>query len=242
MKLPFFKSSSQAPVLRLAEAEQILNNVLNACGRQPNSVPLETMISYSNYRKERYGIQRTLIAAMLALFLLLPILFFAAEIRVQQTNIGENANPIYAVSVSGRIPIFQIRAEMDGRTAPLYEISENEYMLQPRENGEVRISVRLMNRQETAIALDVNSVDREAPQLISSDAAGEYVYLNVQDADSGVDFEGIRIVYPDGNSAAPAGYDAQTGRIQLEYPQCALTVRIPDRRGNALQIKLKPAE
>lgn len=242
MKLPFFKCQRRDPELSLADAEQILSNVLNACGRVLNSVPLETMVSYSNYRKERYVIQRTLIAAMLALFLLLPILFFAAEIRVHQTNIGENANPTYAISVSSWVPIFQIHAEMDGRTAPLYEISENEYMLQPHENGEARITVRLMNRQETTVTLDVDSVDGEAPQLISSDASGEYVYLYVNDADSGVDFEGIRVVYSDGKSAAPVGYNAQTGCVQLEYPQCALMVRIPDQRGNALQIKLKPAE
>ena len=42
-----------------ATAEQILSNVFSACSREPNSIPLEALTSYSNYRKERYALQRT---------------------------------------------------------------------------------------------------------------------------------------------------------------------------------------
>jgi len=82
-RLPFTRHVAQLPQ---ATAEHILSNVLAACGRTPNSVPLEALTSYSNYRKERYALQRSLILLVLVLFLLLPLLFIAASISVTQVN------------------------------------------------------------------------------------------------------------------------------------------------------------
>ena len=60
----------KAPELPPEIAEQILQNAFDLCVREPNSVPLETLVSYSGYRRERYSLQRGVIVCMLALFLL----------------------------------------------------------------------------------------------------------------------------------------------------------------------------
>ena len=238
MKLPFVKKKEAA--LDLSAAEQMLSNVFTACGHAQNSVPLEALVSYSNYRKERYAWQRTLIVLMLVLFMLLPILFFAANIHVRLVSHG-GENPAYAVSVSAKVPVRQIQARMDGRSVPIYEISPDQYLIQPGSNGVVDITVTLLNRQRTTSYLSVTSVDSDAPVLVSTEMGEDYICLFLSDDASGVDYEGIAVSDESGNAVAVIGWDADKNCVWLPYPDRPMNVRIPDLRGNALQIALKPA-
>lgn len=221
-------------------AEQMLANVFLACGREPNSVPLEALSSYSNYRKERYSIQRSVIAVVLLLFMLLPLLFMAAKIDVKISNPDAGENPVYTVSVDALLPIRQIYAEMEGRSVPIYEVLANEFMIQPRNNGGMEIFVTLLNRQESEAGLTVDSVDMDAPVLLGSDSDDVHVYLFLEDAGSGVDYEAVSATAPDGSVQRPLAWDVSAGCITLAYPESALSLRIPDLRGNVLQIALKP--
>ena len=207
-----------------------------------NSVPLEALTSYSNYRKERYALQRTVILLMLLLFLLLPLLFFAAHIRVTLTNPDSGENPIYAISVGTKIPIRQIEARLDGQTVPLYEIAPGSYTAVPRSNGELSIRVSLLNRQITTASIHVLGADTAAPELLSTELGADCVMLYVSDADSGVDFAGISVTAEDGQLIAPVHGDPQTGCVTLPYPRQPLQIRIPDLRGNVLEISLKPQQ
>jgi len=236
MKFPFRRTKTELP---LNTAEQMLANVFETCESDPNTVPLETLVSYSNYRKERYAIQRTVIILMLVLFTLLPLLFIAASVRVEKTGLDSSANPLYTVSVSTQIPIRQVQARMDGRNIPIYEIAPGEYQLQPRTNGEMNISVLLVNRQYTSVDIAIDGVDTQPPELLSSEAKADHIILYVSDSDSSVDYVGVTITDPYGNVTGPVGYDADAGYIILPYPSETLEISIPDIRGNALQVVLK---
>lgn len=238
MKLPFLTRSEDA--LSPQTAEQMLANVFAACEKAPNTVPLETLASYSNYRKERYAIQRTAIIVMLALFVLLPLLFIYAGIRVDLSALDSSSNPLYTVSVSSGVPIRQIQVQMDDRNIPVYEISPGEYIVQPRSNGTMNVSVTLLNRQRTSVDLDVADVDMESPVLNSTGTGEGIIIFNVSDNESGVDYEGITLTDPDGNILTPIGFDADAGQVFLPYPECTLNVRIPDMHGNTLQVVLRP--
>jgi len=228
-----------ACTLKPEMAEQILSNVFAASGREANNVPLEALVSYSNYRRERYALQRSVIILVLVLFLLLPLLFLAAGVEITPL-MAEDKNPVYGVSVKTRIPIRQIQAELGGRSVPVYEEESGAYIIAPRENGEMAVSVTLVNRQRTQANALVEAVDMEIPRLVSTAFDSAHVKLYVEDAASGVDYEGIRVEAPSGDVSAPAGYEAESGCILLAYPQEVLSVRIPDRRGNVLTIELKP--
>lgn len=218
-------------------AQQMLSNVFAACNREPNSVPLEALCSYSNYRKERYALQKSIIAVMMLLFLLLPLLFMAAEVQLVPMDVGED-NPSYKVSVSGRIPIRQIQATMGERSVPIYELSSNEFMIQPRDNGELQVSVLLANRQESAARITVDAVDMDPPQLLSTRMDGDELCLYVQDS-SGVDFKAVRITDAQGNATSLLGWDEETGCMRIDYPEGFLNMEIPDLRDNVLQLELK---
>jgi len=239
MKLSLFNHKN-AEALNASTAEQMLANVFAACGQEPNSVPLEALSSYSNYRKERYAIQRTVIIVVLALFLLLPVLFMPAQLSVEHTNPGTNENPVYRVAVSSRIPIRLIEAEISGRNTPLYAASDNEYTLHPRSNGEMQVCVTLANRQKTTVSLNVDDVDVQAPELISTAVEGDYVCFYLSDEGSGIDYESITVTHQDGWVSGAVRYDVWTGGVYFAYPDYPVKVMIPDMRGNALQVNLKP--
>jgi len=237
MRLPFTRHVAQLPQ---ATAEHILSNVLAACGRTPNSVPLEALTSYSNYRKERYALQRSLILLVLVLFLLLPLLFIAASISVTQVNPDSGENPVYAISVDTQVPIRQIEAHLAGQTVPLYEVSPGSYTAIPRGNGVMQISATLVNRQETTASVQIERVDTAAPTLLSTEVGADSIRFFLEDAGSGVDYGRISITDDEGQPRALLGFDEEEGSITLPYPACTLHVSIPDLRGNVLRVDLKP--
>lgn len=235
--LPFTRRSAQLPP---DTAEQILSNVFTACKREPNSVPLEALTSYSNYRKERYALQRSLILLMLALFMLLPLLFLSASVTVMQVSPGSEENPVYAISVDTRIPIRQVEAHLEGQTVPLYEVSPGSYTAIPRSNGEMQIEATLLNKQETRVSVQIDHVDTAAPTLLSTEIGTDRVSFFVEDTGSGVDYAGVTLTDDTGSALAPLELDPQRGCIVFPYPTSPLHIGIPDQRGNVLRIDLKP--
>ena len=215
-------------------AAQILSNALLAAGREENTVPLEALISYSNYRRERYALQRSVIVVILLLFLLLPLLFFAARVEIAPLTAGDK-NPVYGISVETKIPIRQVQVTMGGRSVPIYEEEPGVYTISPQENGEMAVKVTLLNHQRTLASVQVESVDTEIPRLLSTEFDSEYVKLYVTDDESGIDYKGIEVRAQSGETSAPDKTDWESGCIMIAYPQEALSVRIPDGRGMCLQ-------
>ena len=65
-------NSKKAPEIVLDQdiASKILENVFQDNQVEPNSIPLEVLTSYSNYRKERFALQRTILIIMMVLCLI----------------------------------------------------------------------------------------------------------------------------------------------------------------------------
>ena len=69
-----FRKSS-VPQLDIEAAGRILAQAFEANQMELNTIPLEVLASYSNYRRERFTLQRTILVIIMTLFLLLPFLF-----------------------------------------------------------------------------------------------------------------------------------------------------------------------
>lgn len=234
------KNAPQGPSLEIAG--QMLDNVFATCGREPNTVSLDVLISYSNYRKERFIIQRGLIGAVLALFLLLPTLFVTASLIVERLDNGKTYNPEYSVNVESLLPVSSISAEIDGHHVTVTEIGDKEYLLQPTRNGLMLITVTLINRQRTTGSMEVSGVDMTQPRLISTSSDDSCFYLYVTDDESGVDFDAVLLTCEDGSPCAGLRSDPETGCITIPYPVQPVMLVIPDMGGNELKITLKPQE
>lgn len=237
MKNPFRKKKNEPDIVVV---EQMLANVFSACQKEPNTVPLEVIMSYSNYRRERFILQRTLIAAMLVLFLLLPSLFVTAKIIISRHEDGDSLNPVYEVQVPSRVPISGLDASIGEYNVPVTEIDSHNYILTPTVNGEMCVSVTLINKQITTVQVPVTEVDMNAPTLVSTGFDDHFFYIYVEDDKSGIDPLAISMVDSEGNQLDGYEFDAETNCVKVPYPETVTNVLISDFNGNVLKLQLKP--
>ena len=228
----------QKYALEVSIAEHMLANVFSTCHKASHTVPLETLMAYSNYRRERYLTQRAVIGLMMALFLLLPVLFITARLSVSTVNVEAGGNPEYGVSIEASVPVLKITAEVDGKKVVATRTDDDEFVLMPSTNGEMTVTVTLVNRQETTMVVNVTEVDMVNPVLVSTAYDSNNVYLFVEDAQSGINWNGITV---NGESEGYT-YNQYTGCVIIPYPDGFTNVRVPDNNGNILDINLKIGE
>lgn len=227
------------PILDMEIASKILENVFKKADVEPNTIPLEVLTSYSSYRKERFALQRTVLIAIMVLFLLLPLLFISPSFTLTALN-GESytAAPAYEVAVDTFMPVSRITATIGRRNIPVYEVDAHKYSIEPSINGQMKVTVTLINHQQATHYIKVENVDVEAPVIVSNDSDGENVYLNLSDAGSGINFKEVKAIDTKGNIVKPVYCDESTGRIGFTYPEDSLNVYITDYAGNTLQLAL----
>lgn len=237
MKL--FRKKAKGPELSTEHAEQILFDVFDTCGFEKNTVPLEALLSYANYRKEKYTLQKAVIIVVLSLFLLLPLLFVTAEILIAVRFENETSNPEYTVTVAPFIPVDSISVKMNGRTVPVYEVNSHEFLIRPTDSGEMSVTVTLFNQQTSTDIISVSDADGTPPSLVGIDTVGETVKVKVTDEGSGLDMNSITAVNENGETVAWT-FDESAGTIDLAYPGSVITLSVSDLRGNVLTLRLNP--
>lgn len=232
------KNIEDQPELNLEQAGKILENVFEANHVEPNTIPLEVLTSYSNYRKERFSLQRLIIVIIMVLFLMMPFLFIPAEFTVQVNADAKDVNPTYTMKVTSPMAVKRINASIDGRNVPVYETDSHVYSIEPTVNGRMILTLTLLNNQTTTRYIDVKNIDLNAPTVVSSNVDNEQVYLYVSDEGSGVDYEHIEAVQTDGTVIKPSSFDKKSGCIVFSYPEDSLNIYIPDFAKNKLQLVL----
>lgn len=234
--LPFKKAAD--PQLDMDNANKILEKTFEANNMAPNTVSLDVLTSYSNYRRERFAMQRSVLVFMMILFLLLPFLFIAPYFSID-AEVGDNGmNPAYRIGVDTFMPVERVIASIDGHNIPVYEVDTHIYSIEPSMNGKMEITVTLVNRQTITKSVNVENVDLDAPVVISNNVDEKYLYLRVSDSGSGINYENIRGVSLSGAEVPPVSYDETTGQIIFAYPDESLNVYISDNADNTLQLIL----
>lgn len=232
-----FKKSTD-PQLDIDDASKILENIFIANQVEPNTIPLDVLTAYSNYRKERFSLQRTILIVVMVLFLLLPLLFISPSFTIQSVEPGARMNPVYQVEVDTFMPVQRVTAMIDGHNVPVYETDSHVYSIEPSVNGHMTVAVTLLNHQTVTHFVDVENVDKEAPLVVSNNMDAENVYLYLSDTGSGINYEGIKAVGLSGQEILPVSYDASTGCVAFAYPSESLNVYIPDNADNTLHLIL----
>ena len=231
----FFKKSSE-PALDPQIAAEILKQVFEECGREPNTIPIEVLTSYRNYRRERYSLQKSALIVILLLFFMLPLLFVMPAFSLALSANSEPGRPVYHIRVDTFLPILRVTAAIDGHNVSVSETGRGMYSIEPARNGIMTVTVTLANRQYLTRDILVDSVDREAPRLVSSQQEKRQVCLYLDDKDSGIDYDGIHAIHEDGTRTEPVSYDSKAGCVVFACPDTAMTVYIPDMAGNRLQL------
>ena len=230
------------PELNERQVSAVLENVFEQCGVEPNSVPLEALSAYTVYRRERFHLQRRILIATIAIFLLMPFLFIETKYSVELTEEGTRRLPAYAVRVSSLLPVQSVTAQMKNRRLPVYEEDTKTYTIEPTRNGKLEITVSMINRQRTASSVEVTGVDSKSPELVSSAVVDGQVKLSVRDGGIGVDFDEIYATTASGAVERPLETDESQGTVVFAYPTETWDVYIPDHIGNALHIAMRITE
>ena len=219
-------------------ASEILEQVFDACKREPNTAPIEALASYSVYRKERFSLQRGIAAGAMLLFLLLPLLFILPVYHVELEKTGERGLPVYRIQVDSLMPVGRVTASLREHRLPVYEADSKQFTVEPTRNGRLIIDVELFNRQGRRTIWEVSDVDASAPKLTGSSSTAETICLRVKDEGIGVSYRGVYAVSASGKVYTPEAADDEQGII-FPYPEEPWDVYIPDHIGNTLHLSLR---
>lgn len=234
--------SASRPSLSNDAASKLLANVFDACEQDHNSIPLETLTSYSEYRREKHGLQKTLLIIILVIFVALPFCFIAPEFDIQCISAEPGKLPIYEIRVGGFLPINLVASSIEGHSFTVYETGDRLFSVEPADNGVMKVKVRLMNRQYAVKEIKVDGIDMIAPVLIADKIVGDQLYFTVQDDGQGVDYENIQGFLNSDREGAhpvkPVAYDEKEGIIIFAFPEESMNIIIPDKSGNELQLVL----
>ena len=228
------ETGAPGPVTR----SRILGRTLEACGRDAHTVPMEALSAYVVYRRERFSLQRGVTAAALILFLLLPLLFTLPKVTVSVADKGERGLPVYTVDVRSLLPVYRVTARLRSHALPVYEASARQFTVEPTRNGNLTVTVELVNRQGVETRCTVTAVDARGPELGGSEIGTDTVLLYVEDAGIGVDFHEIYALDGRGLLHYPLETDSERGTILFPFPEEDWDVYIPDHIGNTLHIRL----
>lgn len=217
-------------------ASQMLSNIFDACDIEENTVPLEVLTSYSNYRKERFITQKIVLVILMLLFFLLPILFVAPKFTLEQKEGEIPGNPYVELEVTNLIPTDRITATMGNSKVPIYEMVDGTYQIIPNRNGKVEVTVTLMNDQYTTRFIEVTDVDTQPPVLISSERIDGKLIIYFEE-DSGIlDYENIYAKTLDGRTLYPLSYDKKGLYVTFSYPTEPVNIYVSDMSDNTLQV------
>lgn len=226
------------PELDEKTASQMLENIFDACEVEPNSVPLSVLTSYSNYRRERFLLQRALLVIIMLFFCLVPLLFITPDIQLSLKEESTNHKPAYELVVDTFIPVSRITATINGSNVPVYEVADKTYSIEPTLNGTMTVTVTLKNRQFSSVTSEVTGVDMDSPVVVSDQMKGDQIYLYLSDTASGIDYDNISAIDIEGKEVEIVSYDEENNYVVFDYPEKSLNIYIPDKAGNTLHLIL----
>ena len=225
------------PKLDEAQASAIMANVFAACEREPSTVPISVLASYTQYRRDRCSLQKGLVIFMLVVFMLLPLCFIAPRFDVREISRTQTGIPTLELDVRNWMPVRLVSARLDGRSVPVYESADRVYTIEPGSNGTLTLTVTLANQQYEVWSGEITGIDASAPKLDRSEYVSGNLRIYAVDDGVGVDYAAAYAVTLAGEQISPA----EIGSDYVAFPYGdELNIYIPDLNGNTLQLVLTP--
>lgn len=243
MYFSFFHKFHQ-PKLDEQTSSQMLENIFDACNVAHNSIPLSVLTSYSNYRRERFFLQRFLLLLIILLFCSMPLLFVLPKMQLAPSNSAAFPDKkVYELTVESILPVTQVTANVNGKRIPVYETAKKTYSIEAPMNGTLTVTATLPNRQSASTSCEITGIDTQLPVVRSSKIIHGQLWVYLSDEGSGIDYDHITAADLNGTpvtlsfSKRPA-----ENCIVFDYPATSLNLCIPDRAGNVLQLLLTVQE
>ena len=223
-------------VLDKQEANLLLDEILERCGINKNNVPLDTLLSYSYYRKERYAVQKRITAFILFIFILLPFLFITCSTQLYHKE--SQYLKLYELEVHTPMPIRSITATIKDEKMPIYENEDGNYVIKAIDNGTMVIKVELYNHQIEYRLVEVEGSDNTTPVILDQKISNDSITLHVQDLDSGINYNNSYAHTKDNQLNFMSSYNESSGLIVFNNVSNIEDIVIKDKAGNKTTINI----
>jgi len=230
------KKDNKIPEMDREVVHRILENAFEANNMDFNKIPLEVLASYSNYRRERFTLQRVILVIVLIGFMLMPLLFIPPAFTMEQVEDVGRGRPAYHVQVDTSMPVRRVTAVIDGVNMPVYEVGENAYSVQPIMNGLMEVTVTLYNDQSRTVTQRVETVDTSPPVLLWDGYENGTLNLYLSDEGLGINYEAVYAMTETGETIKPVSVDEEKGLVSFAYPSVNINIYIEDKVGNVLHL------
>ena len=227
----------KAPRMSLDIAGQLLEYLFYEVGITPNTLPLDTLAEYHEYRMNLLRIQRAALTLLVFFLCLTPFWFIAPPFEV--TEVNEHGVVTYNLTVDNFLSIKSVTAQVGDQFFPVTQSGKHVYTVRPTNNGDMDLRVTYFNNMTSEQRITVTGVDRDAPVVVDSHMRSGVVTLAISDAVSGIDYEQIAITSLSGTNV-PITQEVVDGQetISFSYPGESVDIVIPDKAGNRLHLLL----
>lgn len=230
------------------EQEDILLHSILADLNIEESIPsVPQKRSYRSGFRRKYLIRKccVVVCAALLVFTLLPGTVVPAPIsEVSAAPASDASSARVEFSVSSAIPVREVSAQMNDQKIQVEETSYQNYAVDVQENGYLLLEVYSISGMYSSHGIQIDSIDDQAPDVITHYLDGETIVISVTDNDGvGVDYSSIYGYSPDtGSVVSPLYYNKKNGNITFGVPEASMYIYIPDKNGNTLTLMLSASQ
>lgn len=227
----------KAPTMNLDIAGQLLEYLFWEANITPNTLPLETLAEFHQYRMNQLLVQRFALTAAIVFLIMAPLWFIAPEFTVDKHV--DHGVVRYDVTVNSLFNIKSVTAQLNNKMLPVTQSDRCIYNITPTDNGEMYVQVLYFNNMAKEQTITVTEVDRISPQVVESHLQNGVVTLVLSDDGSGIDYDAICITALTGEQLDITRDDTDgVESISFDYPGTNVDIVIPDMAGNRLHLLL----
>lgn len=188
--------------------------------------------------------------AVIACCVLLLLAFFtpgtvapAPISNVSAAPIANAGSATVNFQVNSLIPLRDVSAHMNDKPVTVTQQSYQGYSVEVEENGYLLLEVETITGMTSSQDILIDSLDDEAPHIVSHEKSGETIIIYLTDGDgTGVDYQNITAYEAiTSNPVLPSSVNETDGYISFTYPEDTIYIEIPDKAGNKTTSILEPA-
>lgn len=235
-----------SPHLSPEQAEKLLNNIKQDL--QMSEDPASTRKRpYYHRILRKYIIKNAVVLAcvFLLLFLIMPGTVVPASVStVSAAPSTDQSSTSVEFEISSLFPVQKINAHINEKELDIEKVGYQHYSVDVEENGYLLLEVYSITGLYFSHSVEIDSIDDEAPHIVSHHPEGNNIIVYVSDEDGvGIDYSSIT-TYATGTGEyqKPIRYDEDEGYIVLNYPESTTYIMISDKNGNEMTAVLSPTE
>ncbi len=138
-------------------------------------------------------------------------------------------------TIKSHMPLKMVTLTMDSQPVDLTLTGKNTYTTTIDHNGVLEIYMENFNGMISSSYELVDVLDNETPDITSYSMEDGILTLTVSDSQSGINFDTIHGILPDGTQIVPLTVDKSTGTLTFSMEQDHITLSISDMTGNEYQ-------